>query len=564
MSHISDTRRRTWANPVDARSDRARHDAAQHVKDHQQAEHRMLIIVGLAVSVLVPMIACALVFGPWIEWTPDGFHYLALARSLAETGGFPNERITTPPGFPLLLAPLMSSGDLPIAGVRVLLAGGFISTCVLTFLLYRRLIGEGWAIAAAMMTGLSVTLLVQSTTLLSESIYLPMSLLALLILTRWSKTGPTGFSDLAWGGIAVAGAWAVRSTGLLLVPVAAWTAFRGGAGGLGPRFGRALLVIIIATAPVFAWELRQSSFGAKHGYFDSLLRPRTALGEGIANPSRAGATAGHADAKAVGTAPGATIFNAATLKSIWEMQVERFRQFGPQRMRDLAAAIVPPHVGWRFLSGDWALPAACLISVAVLVAALHGLFRHCRPADAYLILYVALLAVWPWKEGPRLMMPLVPICIGYAACAGRRMWETRGRLATPFRVVSIGGTACAVLVLCWEEKLTVTSLRNRASVSQARMLDMQIMGDWLEGHVKPDQHVQGLVPEGSTAKLTLLGGRYLARRDVRVDDSPAADIVAQAPDAVWRLVHRSMFVSSPSLVRGPVSLGEFVAIKTNK
>jgi len=57
--------------------------------------------------------------------------------------------VTTPPGFPLLLAPLLASGDLPIAGVRVLLACGFISTCVLTFLLYRRLIGEGWAIVAA-------------------------------------------------------------------------------------------------------------------------------------------------------------------------------------------------------------------------------------------------------------------------------------------------------------------------------------------------------------------------------------------------------------------------------
>lgn len=552
MSHISDTRRRTWANPVDARSDRARHDAAQHVRDHQIAEHRMLIIVGLAISVLVPMIACALIFGPWIEWTPDGFHYLALARSLAETGGFPNERITTPPGFPLLLAPLMSSGDLPIAGVRVLLAGGFISTCVLTFLLYRRLIGEGWAITAAMMTGLSVTLLVQSTTLLSESIYLPMSLLALLILTRWSKTGPTGFSDLAWGGIAVAGAWAVRSTGLLLVPVAAWTAFRGGEGGFGGRFGRALLVTIIATAPVVAWEMRQSSFGAKHGYLDSLLRPRLALGEGTAI-STAAATGQHADAKAVGAGP-----------TIWQLQLDRLAQFGPLRMRDLAAAIVPPHVGWRFLSGDWALPAACLISVAILVAALHGLFRHGRPADAYLILYVALLAVWPWKEGPRLMMPLVPICIGYAACAGRRMWETRGRLATPFRVVSIGGTACAVLVLCWEEKLTVSSLCNRAPVTQARMLDMQIMGDWLEGHVPPDAHVQGMVPEGSAAKLTLLGGRYLARRDVRVDDSPATDMVAQAPDAAWRLVHRSMFVSSPAAARGRVEVGEFVAIQTNK
>lgn len=551
MSHISDTRRRTWANPVDARSDRPRHDAARHVRGTEQAEHRMLVIVGLALAVLVPMGACAMVFGPWIEWTPDGFHYLALARSLAETGAFPAERITTPPGFPLLLAPLMSSGDFPIAGIRVLLAGGFISTCVLTFLLYRRLIGEGWAIAAAVATGLSATLLAQSTTLLSESIYLPMSLLALLILTRWSKTGPTGFSDLAWGGIAVAGAWAVRTTGLLLVPVAAWTAFRGGEGPFARRLGRALLVTLIATAPVIAWEMRQTAYAPKHGYLDSLLRPRSALGEAreIVGPTQS---------------PDAPKVDASPLQSIWSMQVERLKQFGPQRMNDIAAAIIPPHVGWRLLSGDWSLPAACLISVAILVAALHGLFRHRRPADAYLILYIALLAVWPWKEGPRLMMPLVPICIGYAACAGRRMWETRGALARPGRVVSIGAAVCALAIMGWEEKLTVSSLNKRISVSQARMLDMQILGDWLEGQIKPDQHVQGLAPTGSAAKLTLLGGRYLSRRDVRVDDSTVGDMVAQAPDAAWRVVHRSLLVNSPPAGRGRIDIGEFVAFKTNK
>lgn len=560
MSHISDTRRRTWANPADVRSDRARRDAVQHVQGHEQAEHRLLIIVGVAISVLVPMAACGLVFGPWIEWTPDGFHYLGLARHLAETAGLPAERVTTPPGFPLLLAPLMSSGDLPIAGVRVLLAGGFISTCVLTFLLYRRLIGDGWAIVGAVMTGLSATLLVQSTTLLSELIYLPMSMLALLILTRWSRTGPTDFADLAWGGIAVAGAWAVRSTGLLLIPVAAWTAFRGGEGGFAGRFGRALLVTIIATAPVIAWEVRQSAFAPRHGYLDSLLRPREAIGES------------HADATAVGMTPGAGIIpgwakvEAAKLGSLWELQSERLTRFGPQRMRDLTAAIVPPHVGWRFLSGEWAFPAACVVAAGILVAALHGLFRHRRPADAYLILYVSLLAVWPWNEGARLMVPLVPICIGYAACAGRRMWETRGALSSIGRTISVGAAACALAVLCWEEKLTVVSLRNRAPVSQARMLDMQIMGNWLEGHVEPAQHVQGLVPAGSTAKLTLLGGRYLARRDVRIDDSTEADLVSQAPtDAAWRLVHRSMFVSPiPQIGRGRVDIGDFVAIKTSK
>ena len=556
MSQISDARRRTWGNPVDARSDRARHDAAQHVKEHELAGQRMINIVGVAISVLVPMAACALVFGPWIEWTPDGFHYLALARSFAETAGLPAERVTTPPGFPLLLAPLMSSGDLPIAGVRVLLAGGFISTCALTFLLYRRLIGEGWAIAAAVMTGLSATLLVQSTTILSESIYLPMSLLALLILTRWSKTGPTDFADLAWGGIAVAGAWAVRSTGLLLVPVAAWTAFRGSEGSFGKRFGRAALVTLIATAPVIAWELRQSSYAAKHGYLDSILRPRTAIGETQASASTNSNSPGgsHADAKGVGMAP-----------TFWELQLERLTRFGPLRMRDMAAAIVPPRVGWRFLSGEWALPAACLISVGVLVAALHGLVRHRRPADLYLILYVALLAVWPWKEGTRLMMPLVPICIGYAACAGRRMWETRGALAPAAKAVSIGATACVLTVFCWEENLTVKSLRGRAPVSQARMLDMQIMGEWLEGHVEPAEHVQALVPAGSSAKLTLLGGRFLSRRDVRIQDSSNCDVVTEKPDVPWRLVHRSMFASSlPPAAKGRIAVGDFVAIKTSR
>jgi len=530
MSLITPARGK-WTPPTRAASGSVRQDAARHVHHHEVASRRGLFALGIALSLAIPLALSALVFGSWIEWAPDGFHYLALARHLLENGHFPAERITTPPGFPLLLSPLLSADDLPIVGIRVLLAGAFISTGVLAFLLFRPLIGEGWAMIAAALTGLSATLLAQSTSLLSESVYLPMSLLALVILTRWGRSGPEGFADLMSGGLAVAGAWAIRSTGLLLVPVAVWTAFRGGSGGLGARFGRATLVALISLGPILAWEARQSEYPARHGYLDSLLQPRAAAGE-----------------------------NAAGLA----LQQARLARFGPQRMSDLAAAVIPPHVGWRFLSGPWAFSAACVVTAAILVAAFHGLIRHRRPADAYLILYLALLAVWPWNEGSRLMTPLVPICVGYAACAGRRLWESRGWVGRIAKPTSVAFAVLVLGIMAWEQGLTVTSLRDRQTVSQRRLSDMHALGNWLEQNVTADAKVSAVVPAGSAAKLSVLGGRYFARCDMQIEHGAAdGQPITAANGANWRIVHRSLLgqLSWSERGFGRTTLGEFVAIK---
>lgn len=533
MTLITPTRGQ-WTPPSRTKTSHIREDAARQVLGHEAAGRRNSLMAGVVISAAVPAFFCALVFGPWIEWTPDAFHYLALARQFIETGRFPAERITTPPGFPLLLVPLMSSSDLPLAGIRVLLAGGFALTGVLSFLLYRRLIGDGWAIFAAVVTGLSASLLAQSTALLSECVYIPLSLLAMLILTRWSVEGPEGFADLVGGGMAVAAAWAVRSTGILLVPVAAWTVFRGGKGTFGARVGRAVLVTLVALAPVILWEVRQSNCPARHGYLDSILTPRTAMGE-----SETG----------------------------WTLQQARLARFGPERMADLAAALIPPHVGWRFLSGRWAFPAACALAAGVIVAAFHGLIRHRRPTDAYLILYVLLLVVWPWDEGARLMSPIAPICIGYAACAGRRMWETRGAAHRVAKSVSIVMAIGVMGVMSWEAQLSTAALNRRADVSTRRLADMQAMGDWLAQHAAPDSRIEAIVPAKDSSKLSLLGGEYLSRCDVVIQHAEQGSNPTNSAETFdWRLIHQSLANGRPAggtVVDRHVA-GQFLAIKPSR
>ncbi|MFQ5411083.1 MAG: hypothetical protein ACE5EC_02260 [Phycisphaerae bacterium] len=76
---------------------------------------RLLRIAAPASLALLTFLVCLPALGPWCTLTPDGIDYLTNARSLRETLRFPAGALARPPGFPVLLAPLMILGDTPFS-----------------------------------------------------------------------------------------------------------------------------------------------------------------------------------------------------------------------------------------------------------------------------------------------------------------------------------------------------------------------------------------------------------------------------------------------------------------
>ena len=121
---------------------RTRADRAEAAA-HWRAAAPSLAIATLAIAVSLPLM------GSGSNLSPDSFAYLTAARSLYETGHLPPERMVTPPGLPLLLAPLMALGEVPTLAFRLLAAVCLAATAVMTWRLFRRGIGGRAAFAAA-------------------------------------------------------------------------------------------------------------------------------------------------------------------------------------------------------------------------------------------------------------------------------------------------------------------------------------------------------------------------------------------------------------------------------
>ena len=504
--------------PVTMRPAARTRTIATCVKEHAKpaTTHRSLVL-GILVSTLLPLAVCGPTLGPWIEFSPDSFLYLRLGRTLIETGAFPAERVTTPPGFPLLLAPLLAAGDLPLVGLRVLTGAAFIATCVLTFLLHRRWVGDRWAMLVAALTATCPALLTQSASLLSEIVFIPLTLLALIVLSRWKAEGLRGWGDAAGGGAAVAAAAMVRTMGLLLAPIAVWTAWRSGHGPIGRRLAQAGLVAAIAVGPSAAWQIRQSAYPRRHGYVDSLTLPRAGAGE----------TTGGLG-----------------------LQIDRLMRFGPQRMADLKAALVPNRLCWQAFSGPLATACTWAVGLAVVVLVGWRCATQRLPGEMYVFLSAAVLAVWPWYEGERLVAPLVPIIYGSLIGAASRAWRAASAGAVRasrrrrwFGWTGAAGAAIGVLLIVQAAEcgLTVASLGERGPVMQGRTAGMAELGAWLATHHPADDAVHAVVPKGTLAKLTLIGAGYLGRKTLVVDDAPAMnDLDKMDRPAECVLVHRSI------------------------
>jgi peptidoglycan/LPS O-acetylase OafA/YrhL len=235
--------------------------------DRLGPDQRWLLLlgaVGFLVRARVVFATSPLVLGA------DPLDYDRLGRLVAAGEGF-GESLLSPSGGPTAFrAPLypwflgasyeVSGGS--ITAARLAQAALGVLTVVLVFLVARRLFGRGAALASAAIAAVYPPLVLATVALMSEAIFVPIMLGALLMALLAREGGPRATWWAAGCGAAVGSALLARPNGMAMVPAlvvlaAAW----GRRSADRDRTGlvRAVAVVGCAVAVVLPWEVRTAA-----------------------------------------------------------------------------------------------------------------------------------------------------------------------------------------------------------------------------------------------------------------------------------------------------------------
>jgi len=423
-----------------------------------------------------PIVLAASSLGDWLILTPDTFRYLEAARCLYETGHFPDARLVFPPLFPIALAPLMSFGHLPLLAVRILLILAWATCGVLAYHMYRRELGRWPAWIVGLLVATHSDMLVQSATLLSELVYMPLSLGALLVFARWQERNHIGAASLLAGALLATATFMTRSMGVMLLPVGVLVLVARSRDPWRTRLLRAAVFGSLALLVMFAWNRRENHYSQDATYSDSLVRARP-----VEHTHATGA----------------------------RLQLERFVHFGGQRLDEITSIVLPRRVCWPLLTSTWGGWIQWAVGGVVVGLLLLRVVWKRKPAEAYGLLLLALLAFWPWDEGVRFVLPLLPIFAGSLMWAMLKIWRwTKTRRVMRAAAIAVG---CAI-VLGFSIELTVARGRFDDARRKAldRLAEMRGLADRLHRHLPPNATILCVTPDGDPSKTQLTGAAYAA------------------------------------------------------
>lgn len=434
--------------------------------------------IALSSIVVLTLFAGLPGLGPWSRLTPDSFTYLDAARCLRETGGYSPFRMIAPPGFSTLLAPLLTFGDPPLLAARLFNLACWIATAVLTFLLFRRHLGMAGAWLTAALVATSPTLAVQSTMLLSEPAFVPLVLGCLVFMDSRRWPGVSQWIMPVSLGLLCSAATLVRTMGIVLAPLLAIAILTRVGQPLRRRALQAGLFAAVFAVPIIAWELRQSGYPDNNSYSRAWVQARS-----------------WETTKATGL----------------KLQAARLSRFGPMRLRDIKGAIVPPHLGWRAYQAPIAPLANGLVGGLLLVATLWRCWRFRHSIDFFVLATLAMLCLWPYDEGPRMVLPLLPMFFAYLVWLGQRAMKYFQKRPLANRLVFVL-LAAVFLVQLWELGLTHRSLPNRRDKANARLAAMHRIRDWQEENLPKAATFACVIQLRHDDKTILIGGSYLSHR----------------------------------------------------
>jgi hypothetical protein len=217
----------------------------------------------VAIGVLALVVRCTLVLLTRHSFAlvNDGADYSRLATSLAAGHGFGSSHVAPgggptalrPPAYPLLLAALYLIVGTHVLAARLLGAVLGSIAGVLVALLIGQLGGSPRRIlAGGLIAGILPSMVIASGSVMSEPLFVPLSLGAMSCALAFRHSGRAGW--LALAGLLLGLATLTRPIGAVLVIPAALCAY----GGPGPRrrVSAGLLGAALAILPCAAWEVR--------------------------------------------------------------------------------------------------------------------------------------------------------------------------------------------------------------------------------------------------------------------------------------------------------------------
>jgi len=431
----------------------------------------------------------------------DNACYLLLADAIRSGQGYADidrpgrpRHTFYPPIFPLMLAPLRALEPDGYRMAHALVVVSSLASVIAVFFLFRPQFGTAWALLSAVLTAFLPVLARCLLPILSELPFAALTLWSLVCWDRHERRGGEVGAPLIGACALAAAAFLTRTAGVALlgaIVLAAawrWPLRRGGPSSFGKQ-GLALVVSLALLIPVVAgWSLWTRHGSASHsGYLEQLMA------RDPYDPSKG------------------------------QMDLAAFAHRAGERL-----LLYGKHVPDVFLEGFGLGPILGILG-RVLLAGLFGLglfhgLRRPRLWMLYLVLYLAMVLVWPWK-GERFLLPVVPLITGVLIAGGVAL---QGLLAwfLPRSVATGLATAPIVVLLLgcvpgWVKfyRITSESLDYHAPSAFSTSLDFSgyyEVHSWLAKGLDPRRCAEAW---GDYIAV----GRYVARHD------PGAVVACRKP-----------------------------------
>ena len=370
----------------------------------------------LAGLILLAAVASLIVFDPVLSTNGDNALYIVLAMSW--TRGTGNSTICTPgepantmvpPGYPLLLAPLVALFPdrwLPLKWLSTVLF--ILSVPAVVFMIRERRESLPMAFGVAALAAINVNLLIYSSMIMTEIPFLLFSILGLALAQRSLRSGAGGMTRgekalFALAILSLVGAYHIRSIGIVM-PAALVIYLL-----LRKRYRLALtagLAILLLSLP---WAVRNATGSEGGGYLEQFVL-RNAY-----NPE-------------LGTITAADLFQRI---------LTNLKTYGIFVNAQAVFPSLSPLLSFRGFTGAYIL-LGLVITAVVLTGFVVQARRSLTLLEIYTALFLGVCLLWPeiWS-GLRFIVPIIPLLLYYFLAGLRalarlldiRLFRRTGQLA---------------------------------------------------------------------------------------------------------------------------------------
>jgi hypothetical protein len=409
------------------------------------------------------VITSVIVFDPIMSTNGDNALYIVLAMSWARGTGnsticTPGEPANTmvPPGYPLLLAPLVTFFPdhwLPLKWLSTVLF--ILSVPAVLWMIRERRESFAMAFGVAVLAAINVNLLIYSSLIMTEIPFLFFSALGLALAQRSLRSGAgsmIGREKLLFvlAILSLVGAYHIRSIGIVLP--AALVIFLV----LKKRYRLALTAGLAALLLSLPWALRNALGEEGAGYLEQFM---------LRNPYN----------PELGTINAIDFFGRI---------VNNLRTYGIHRGAQAVFSSFSPLLSFPKFTGGF-----ILLGLGVTAVILTGFIRQARSSLSLLEIYTALFLgvclLWPevWS-GLRFVIPIIPLLLYYFLCGLRsvtgplevHLFRGAGRLAL----------AAVLMLVLFSSARGIAKAEARFPRYPAQWENYFIAARWCRGNTDPE------------------------------------------------------------------------------